>query len=98
VLGKVLRISSVQQGNNTIYYIQVSGQNTIFTANLSLSPKLPLVQPGDTIKGDYMTGGTVVNFKTFDDLTINLGGTQTPTTIPTGTLNKSPTPGPTPKH
>src|SRR3989440_9806330 len=98
VLGKVLRISSVQQGSNTIYYIQISGQNTIFTANLSLSPKLPLVQPGDTIKGDYMTGGTVVNFKTFDDLTINLGGTQTPTTIPTGTLNKSPTPGPTPKH
>jgi len=98
VLGKVLRISSVQQGSNTIYYIQISGQNTIFTANLSLSPKLPLVQPGDTIKGDYMTGGTVVNFKTFDDLTINLGGTQTPTTIPTGTLNKSPTPSPTPKH
>src|SRR3989440_1705464 len=98
VLGKLLRISSVQQGSNTIYYIQISGQNTIFTANLSLSPKLPLVQPGDTIKGDYMTGGTVVNFKTFDDLTINLGGTQTPTTIPTGTLNKSPTPGPTPKH
>src|SRR5438309_4312779 len=28
VLGKVLRISSVQQGSNTIYYIQVSGQNT----------------------------------------------------------------------
>jgi hypothetical protein len=98
VLGKVLRISSVQQGSNTIYYIQISGQNTIFTANLSLSPKLPLVQPGDTIKGDYTTGGTVVNFKTFDDLTINLGGTQTPTTIPTGTPNKSPTPGPTPKH
>src|SRR6266700_960883 len=98
VSGKVLRISSVQQGSNTIYYIQISGQNTIFTANLSLSPKLPLVQPGDTIKGDYMTGGTVVNFKTFDDLTINLGGTQPPTTIPTGTLNKSPTPSPTPKH
>src|SRR3989440_5740711 len=95
---KVLRISSVQQGNNTIYYIQVAGQSIIFTANLSLYPKLPLVQPGDIVKGDYMTGGTVVNFKTFDDLTINLGGTQTPTTIPTGTLNKSPTPGPTPKH
>src|SRR3989454_12786550 len=66
---------SVQQGTNTIYYIQLQGQNVIFTANLSLSPKLPLVQPGDIIKGEYLnTGGTVVNFTRFDDLTINLGG------------------------
>jgi hypothetical protein len=88
----------VQQGNNTIYYIQIKGQNTIFTANLSLSAKLPLVQPGDIIKGDYTAGGTVVNFKTFDDLTINLGGTPTPTASPTGTPGTSPTPTPTPKH
>jgi len=98
VLGTVLRISSVQQGNNTIYYIQIKGQNTIFTANLSLSAKLPLVQPGDIIKGDYTAGGTIVNFKTFDDLTINLGGTPTPTASPTGTPGTSPTPTPTPKH
>src|SRR6266516_2818519 len=89
VTGKVLRVSSVQQGNNTIYYLQLQGQSVIFTANLSLSPKLPLVQPGDIIKGEYLnTGGTVIDFKTFDDLTINLGGTPTP----------GATPSPTPKH
>src|SRR6266568_2367801 len=83
VTGKVLRISSVQQGNNTIYYLQLQGQSVIFTANLSLSPKLPLVQPGDIIKGEYLnTGTTVINFKTFDDLTISLGGTPTPGATP----------------
>ncbi len=94
VTGKVLRISAVQEGTNTIYYLQVQGQRVIFTANLSLSPKLPLVQPGDIIKGNYLnTGGTVVNFTTFDDLSINLGGPG-PAAVPTpGT---TPTPGPTP--
>src|SRR5713101_3406076 len=53
VTGKVLRISSVQLNGNTIYYIQISGQNVIFTANLNLSPKLPLVQPGDTVTITY---------------------------------------------
>jgi hypothetical protein len=98
VVGKVLRISTVQQGNNTIYYIQIKGQNVIFTANLSLSPKLPLVQPGDIIKGDYVAGGNVVNFKTFDDLSIILGGTPTATTTatPAGTPAATPTPSPTP--
>ncbi len=90
VMGKVLRVSSVQQGSNTIYYIQIAGQSKIFTANLALSPKLPLVQPGDTVTGSYLnTAGTVVGFRTFDDLSINLGGTPTPGTIPT--------PTPTPK-
>ena len=95
-MGKVLRISSVQQGTNTIYYIQIQGQSIIFTANLSLSPKLPLVQPGDIIKGDYFnTGGTVVNFTKFDDLSINLGGTPTPG--PGATPGLIPTASPTPK-
>jgi hypothetical protein len=94
VTGKVLRISAVQQGTNTVYYLQVQGQRVIFTANLSLSPKLPLVQPGDIIKGNYLnTGGTVVNFTTFDDLSIDLGGTG-PATVPTpgATPTLSPTP------
>src|SRR5215469_14976034 len=55
VTGKVLRISMVQQSGNTIYYLQISGQNAIFTANLGLSPKLPLVQPGDTVIGSYVS-------------------------------------------
>ncbi|HVB60385.1 MAG TPA: hypothetical protein VNE61_04250 [Ktedonobacteraceae bacterium] len=93
VSGKVLRISSVLQGSNTIYYIQVQGQSLIFTANLSLSPKLPLVQPGDIIKGQYLsTGGTVVTLTTFDDLTITLGGTPTPGATASPTPVVTPTP------
>jgi hypothetical protein len=99
VMGKVLRVSPVQQGTNTIYYIQIAGQSKIFTANLGLSPKLPLVEPGDTVTGSYLnTSGTVVEFKTFDDLSINLGGTPTPGTIPTSTPGVLPTPTPTPKR
>jgi len=98
VTGKVLRVSAVQQGTNTIYYIQIAGQGKIFTANLALSPKLPLVQPGDSVTGSYLnTEGTVVAFKTFDDLSISLG-TSTPVTIPTSTPGVLPTPTPTPKR
>ncbi len=79
VTGKVQRISVVQQGANTIYYLQIAGQKVIFTANLSLSPKLPLVQAGDTVKITYLpTKGTVVNVQSIDDITINLGVTPTP--------------------
>ncbi len=99
VKGKVLRISSVQQSTATLYYIQIAGQNVIFTANLTLSPKLPLVQQGDTITGTYLnTGGTVENFTSFDDLSINLGapanGTSTPTASPSPALTPTPTPKP----
>ncbi|HLX56161.1 MAG TPA: hypothetical protein VKR83_03980, partial [Ktedonobacteraceae bacterium] len=83
VTAKVLRISPVQQGSNTIYYIQVSGQHVIFTANLSLSPKLPLVQAGDTVTITFLniSGSTspTVALQSFDDQNINLGGTTTPT-------------------
>jgi hypothetical protein len=98
VTGKVLRISSVQSGTNTIYYIQLQGQSIIFTANLNLSPKLPLVQAGDTIKGTYLsTGGNVQNFQSFDDLTITLGGTGGPGGTPTpGSGGTTPTPAVTP--
>jgi hypothetical protein len=90
ISGKVLRISSVQQGGNTIYYLQVEGYNMIFTANLSLSSKLPLVQVGDTITGTYTgTSGPVINLQTFDDTSINLAGN-----TPAGA---TPTPVATPK-
>jgi len=93
VTGKVLRISVTQQGGNTIYYLQISGQNVIFTANLGLSPKLPLVQPGDTVIGTYSSAsaqtGQTVSLKTFDDVTIKLGGVPTPVTV-----GGSPTPTP----
>ncbi|GAC1435378.1 MAG: hypothetical protein NVS4B1_30570 [Ktedonobacteraceae bacterium] len=79
VTAKVLRISSIQQGTNTIYYLQIAGQKLIFTANLSLSAKLPLVQQGDTVKVTYLpTTQTVVNLQSFDDTSINLGVAPTP--------------------
>ena len=89
----------VQQSGNTIYYLQISGQNVIFTANLGLSPKLPLVQTGDTVIGTYSTttaqSGQTVNLMTFDDLTIKLGGISTPTPG-LGTPTPTPTVLPTP--
>jgi hypothetical protein len=99
VTGKVERISAVQQGSNTIYYMQVADQNLIFTANLSLSPKLPLVAIGDTITGTYLsTGGQTVEFQTFDDLSINLNSTPTPSPTPgKGTPMPTPAVTPTPK-
>jgi hypothetical protein len=95
VTGKVLRISAVQQGSNTIYYLQIAGQNLIFRANLILSPKLPLVQAGDIVTGTYLnTGNQTVDFQTFDDPTINLNAIPTPT--PGGAPAITPTPTPTP--
>jgi hypothetical protein len=101
VTGKVLRVSSIQQGTSTLYYLQVQGQSVIFVANLSLSPKLPLVQPGDTITATFVgsSGTTVINLKTFDDQTINLAGqgtpvpgTPAPATTPTPILTPTPKP------
>jgi hypothetical protein len=81
ITGKVLRVSSVQQGNNTIFYLQIEGQHGIFTANLQLSPKLPLVREGDTVTGTYTgTGGTVINLASFDDTSIDLSTMPTPQT------------------
>ena len=90
ISGKVLRISPVLQGSSTIYYLQIAGQPTIFTANLSLSSKLPLVRPGDTVTVTYTTGsGTPVNLSSFDDTTINLSGsTSSPTATPTPSARK----------
>ncbi len=83
--GKVLRISSVQTGTSPTYYIQIAGQHVIFTASLSLSPKLPLVQAGDTVTVTYLSvpnsTSTTVQLKTFDDTSINLG--PSPITTPT---------------
>ncbi len=85
VTGKVVRIAAVQAGTNTIYYIQIAGQHVIFTANLSLSPKLPLVQTGDTVTMTYVSPtSNVINVQSFDDTSINLSiGAPTPGATPT---------------
>ena len=97
--GKIQRISSVQQGSNTIYYILVAGQHVIFTANLTLSPKLPFAQAGDTVTITYFNNASspTVTLQSFDDTTINLGSTSTPTASPTpGVGTATPTVSPTP--
>lgn len=99
VTGKVQRISSVLAGTNTIYYMQIAGQSLIFQANLSLSPKLPLVEPGDTVTGTYLsTGSQTVTFQTFDDTSIVLSTTPTPGPgiTPTAPVAITPTPTVTP--
>jgi hypothetical protein len=92
VTGKVSRISSITQGTNTIYYLQIAGQPVIFKVDLSLSPKLPLVQTGDTVTGTYLnTGGTVSQLQSFDDTSITLGTATaggTPAITPTPTATK----------
>jgi hypothetical protein len=97
VTARVVRIASVRQSTTTIYYIQVAGQQAIFTANLTLSPKLPLARPGDTVTITflYISGSTspTVALQSFDDATINLGDVA----APTPTLTPSPgTATPTP--
>lgn len=99
VTGTVQRVAVVQQGSNTIYYLQIAGQHQIFQADLSLSPKLPLVQPGDTVTGTYLnTNTTTVTFQTFDDLTINLNNNPAPTpnATPSPPVAITPTPTATP--
>jgi hypothetical protein len=89
VSGTVKRIAPVNEGTNTVYYIWLDGQSAILTANLSLSAKLPLVQPGDIITGTYLDTGnstqTLIPLLTFDDTTIQLGATATPGGTPTPT-------------
>jgi len=83
VQGIVKRIAPVTEGNSTVYYIWLEGQSHIFTANLTLSPLLPLVQPGDIVTGTYLdTGETIEPLQTFNDTSIQLGpgATATPTT------------------
>ncbi len=92
VTGKVLRVSEVTQGSTVTYYLQIAGQSDIFKADLSLSPKLPLVQSGDTVTGTYLnTGGTLLAFQTFDDTNITLGtpvAGATPAITPTPAVKK----------
>ncbi len=79
--GKVLRIAPTTISGNTVYYLWVEGQSHIFTATLSISNVLPLVQPGDQVAGTYLeTGQQVVALTSFTDSTITL---PTPTPAPT---------------
>ena len=81
VQGRVTRVSAATQNGTTVYYLLLDGQTRIFEAGLALSPKLPLVQPGDTVRLTFLdTGQNVVTLTSFDDANIQVGaGTPTPT-------------------
>ncbi len=84
--GKLLRIAPTTVNNETVYYLWVQGQSNILTAPLSLSPLLPLAQPGDMITGTYLnTGTTVVTLTAFTDNSVQLSPPVgvTPTATPT---------------
>jgi len=97
VSGKVIRVAPTSSTNGTVYYIWIEGQSSIFTAPLSLSPLLPLVQPGDIVTATYAgtftsnSGVPVITLTSFNDTSIQLA---TPTVNPT--VNPTPTPVPTP--
>jgi hypothetical protein len=77
--GKVIRVAPVAVNGSTIYYLWIQGQAHIFTAPLSLSPELPLVQPGDMISGTYLETGTqVVTLTSFSDSSITIQPTPQP--------------------
>jgi hypothetical protein len=88
VQGRVARIAPLVESGTTVYTMLLAGQNHIFQAGLSVSPELPLVQPGDVVSGSYVdTGQTVVTLTQFTDLSLPLstatpgsGTTATPAT------------------
>jgi hypothetical protein len=80
VSGTVERINATTQNGTTVYYMLINGQSRIFEAPLSLSPELPLVQPGDQVQGTYLdTGLTTVTLDSFTDQSIHVAGSATPT-------------------
>lgn len=73
VLGQVLRIAFDVQDGDTVYYIQVSGFNHLFTGGSELSPKLPVTLIGDTVAIKYIASGEdVVPMLSFDNTAIEL--------------------------
>lgn len=86
--GKVARISSAVQNNTSVYYIYLDGQTRIFEAGIALSPQLPLVQVGDTVKVTFLdTGQSVVTLTAFSDQSL-------PVSAPSPTASPSPSPTP----
>ncbi len=83
ISGTVQRIAPVTSNNTTVYYLSITGQTHIFTAPLSLSPILPLVQPGDLVTVAYVDStNQLVTLSSFTDSSIQLGPAATTTTSP----------------
>lgn len=71
--GTVERINwTVQEGETQYSLLLTEESGSIFTASLSLSPQLPLTQPGDqvTITYEFIEGKAVQNVTVFENNTI----------------------------
>jgi len=55
VTGVVEKISSAVVNGNSKYYIKISGNETIFVVDISVSSKLPLISSGNNISLKYYT-------------------------------------------
>ena len=72
--GTVLRIASHSEGAGTVYSLILSGyEDRIFTAEVAVSPELPITREGDLVRLDYREDGGFVNAVTAFD---NEGFTQ----------------------
>ena len=54
--GAVSRISQVVQHGESYYFLMLAGQTPVFMVSASLSPKLPLVRPGDVVDISFSAG------------------------------------------
>lgn len=54
--GPVSRISQVVQHGESYYFLMLEGQSPVFMGAASLSPKLPLVRPGDVVDISFTAG------------------------------------------
>lgn len=58
---KVTDVKNIVMEGNTYYYILLEGQEDIFTANISLSERLPFLKTGDEISVRYVEVKETVN-------------------------------------
>ncbi len=61
VTGKITDIQNVVIEGNTYFYILLEGQANVFTANISISERLPFLKIGDEIKAKYVEVNKTVN-------------------------------------
>ncbi|MDU2065361.1 MAG: hypothetical protein E6713_11030 [Sporomusaceae bacterium] len=52
--GKVLRVNSVVKGGESYTYFMIEGDPRVFAGTAQISPRLPLLQAGDTVKVGFL--------------------------------------------
>ena len=63
-MGTVEKIATAVKNGNSVYYIKISGNDTVFKADISVSDILPLLSAGDTItlKADEKSNVVEINY------------------------------------